>query len=174
MGISSADPEAYGDYYQWGRGTDGHEKVDSITTATNSTTDTPGHGQFITEGDPPWDWRTPQNDNLWQGESGTNNPCPTGFRLPTKTEFDTERTSWQSKDAAGAFASPTKLVVAGGRFFTDGELFNAGVTGYYHSSTIDDRNCRYLGFPSDNAGVFTAYVHSGYRGSGRSVRCIQD
>jgi hypothetical protein len=34
VATSSTDSEAYGDLYQWGRGTDGHEKRDSGTTLT--------------------------------------------------------------------------------------------------------------------------------------------
>jgi uncharacterized protein (TIGR02145 family) len=37
----------------------------------------------------PYDWRVPQNDNLWQGVDGTNNPCPEGWRIPTQTEWAT-------------------------------------------------------------------------------------
>jgi hypothetical protein len=70
VATSSIDASAYGDLYQWGRLTDGHEKRTSGTTSTLSSTDDPGHGDFITPGSPPWDWRSPQNDNLWQGVSG--------------------------------------------------------------------------------------------------------
>ncbi|MGE4541908.1 MAG: hypothetical protein AB7D35_11660, partial [Bacteroidales bacterium] len=45
---SSTDDQAYGDLYQWGRDTDGHEKRNSGTTSTLSNSDTPGHGNFIT------------------------------------------------------------------------------------------------------------------------------
>ena len=57
----------------------------------------------------PIDWRTPQNNNLWQGVSGTNNPCPAGFRLPTETELETEKeltnATALNKEAAQAFAT---------------------------------------------------------------------
>jgi len=74
--ISMTDSEVYGDLYQWGRGTDGHEKRTSSTTMTLSTSDVPGHADFIrADGSiAAYDWRTPSNDNLWQGVSGPNNP----------------------------------------------------------------------------------------------------
>ena len=75
VATSSTDADAYGDLYQWGRGTDGHEKRDSETTETLSSTDQPGHGDFILAPDDPFDWRDPQNDNLWQGVDGINNPA---------------------------------------------------------------------------------------------------
>jgi hypothetical protein len=60
------DSDAYGDLYQWGRLTDGHEKRTSSVTLTLSTTDVPGHDDFIASSVSPYDWRSPQNDKLWQ------------------------------------------------------------------------------------------------------------
>src|SRR6056297_3172153 len=71
---SSTDSDAYGDLFQWGRLDDGHQERTSSTTSTNSSSDDPEHSDFILEPDSPFDWRVPQNDNLWQGVSGTNNP----------------------------------------------------------------------------------------------------
>lgn len=162
------DTDAYGDLYQWGRGTDGHEKRDSGATTTNATSDIPGHDLFIIEASSPYDWKTPQNNNLWQGGTGTNNPCPAGFRLPTETELETERTSWATNDAVGAYGSPLKLVAAGYRRYSDGTFRYAGSIGDYWSSTVDGVNSRRLYFSDD------AYMHSYYRAYGFSVRCIQD
>jgi uncharacterized protein (TIGR02145 family) len=104
VATSMDDAQAYGDLYQWGRGADGHEKRNSPTTSTLSNSDTPGHGSFITVSNYPYDWRSSRNDNLWQGVSGTNNPCPAGFRLPTASEWQTEIDSWSSQDRTGAFS----------------------------------------------------------------------
>jgi uncharacterized protein (TIGR02145 family) len=177
VATSSTDMVAYGDLYQWGRLADGHERRVSVTTNTLSTTDVPGHGDFIIDLNwNPYDWRTPQNDNLWQGVSGTNNPCPTGFRLPTEAEFETERDSWISNDAAGAFASPLKLVVAGYRRHFNGTPSIADIEGYYWSSTVNEvvlpgdnyRASRYLVFSSVGAGTT-----SRKRAAAFSVRCIK-
>ncbi len=172
VATSSDDAEAFGDLYQWGRGADGHEKRDSATTATLSSSDDPGHGDFITVSGSPYDWRTPQNDNLWQGESGINNPCPSGFRLPTWTELETERTSWSVPGAAGAFASPTKLVEAGSRSQTDGTVnVSPYVGGKYWLSTVESNGTRSEGlyFHGESSGKTTSGRAAGY-----SVRCIQD
>src|SRR5690554_5022864 len=140
VATSSTDAAAYGDLYQWGRAADGHESRTSGTTSILATSDTPGHGNFITNGSSPYDWRNPQNDNLWQGVSGTNNPCPSGYRLPTEAEWEAERTSWSSNNEAGAFASPLKLPVAGRRDFSDGTLGDVGSGGFYWSSTVDRKS----------------------------------
>jgi uncharacterized protein (TIGR02145 family) len=169
VATSSTDSNAYGDLYQWGRATDGHEKRTSGTTTTLSSNDDPGHGDFITNGSSPYDWRSPQNDNLWQGANGTNNPCPSGYRLPTEAEWEAERASWSSNNAAGAFASPLKLPVAGFRNYSYGSLYNVGSYGSYWSSTVDGTNSRYLDFRSGGA-----YMNSDRRAYGRSVRCLKD
>ncbi len=165
---NSTDEEAYGDLYQWGRDADGHEKRNSGTTSTLSNSDTPGHGDFITVDSEPYDWRSPQNDNLWQGVNGTNNPCPGGYRLPTEAEWEAERQSWSSNDAAGAYASPLKLPVAGARG-NNGSLGNVGSGGRYWSSTVDDNYSRYLSFYSSNAFMFLSRRVIGF-----SVRCLKD
>ncbi len=169
VATSSTDAAAYGDLYQWGRAADGHESRTSGTTATLSNSDTPGHGDFITNISSPFDWRSPQNDNLWQGVSGTNNPCPAGYRLPTEAEWDAERTSWSSNDAAGAFASPLKLPVAGYRDNGSGSLSDVGGRGFYWSSTVVGTNASALFFRSSSV-----IIYSDFRAYGLSVRCLKD
>ncbi len=170
VATSPTDTEAYGDLYQWGRLTDGHEKRNSSTTSAVSSSNVPGHGSFIITNSPPWDWISPQNDNLWQGASDINNPCPTGFRLPTSIELTIERNSWNSDDAEGAFASPLKFVVSGIRGRSDGTFFAVGGRGYYWSSTISvaqPSNVEYLSIES--TGILVQN-----RAMGLSVRCLKD
>ena len=163
------DYQAYGWLYQWGRLADGHEVRSSPTTTNLSSRDIPGHGDFITTSLSPYDWHDEQNDNLWQGVAGTNNPCPAGFRLPTETEWESERASWSSNDAAGAFASPLKLVLAGYRSTGSGTYGDSGSHGYYWSSTLDDIDAVHLYFWRNGA-----EMPSEYRAHGFSVRCIKD
>jgi len=161
---SADDPLAYGWLFQWGRLDDGHQVPISNTNSTLSNGDVPGHTDFITTNSDPNDWRSPQNDNLWQGVSGINNPCPSGFRLPTNAEWETETASWSSKDEAGAFASPLKLVAAGYRDYTDGSFSEDG---YFWSSTTE-------GPEAYNLELDNAILSSESRAWGQSVRCIKD
>jgi uncharacterized protein (TIGR02145 family) len=169
VATSSTDADAYGDLYQWGRAADGHEKRTSGTTATLATSDTPGHGDFITISSSPNDWRNPQNGNLWQGVNGTNNPCPSGYRLPTKAEWEAERASWRSINITGAFASPLKLPAPGNRAYTNGFFAYVDNTGYYWSSSINGISTWYLSF-----NINEAPMRYRARAYGFSVRCIKD
>jgi hypothetical protein len=167
---SSTDADAYGDLYQWGRGADGHQCRNSATTSTLSSNDEPGQGDFISSNSGVnYDWRSSKNDNLWQGVNGTNNPCPSGYRLPTWAELDAEHYSWISDDAAGAFASPLKLPMAGNRSNSNGSLNLVGSDGIYWSSTVDGTNSSYLYFYSNYASMSNSN-----RAYGFSVRCLKD
>ncbi len=181
--------ESYGDLFQWGRLDDGHQdrKSKNIMMAF-SNSDNPGHSNFIGVMD--GDWRSPKNNNLWQGVSGINNPCLSGWRLPTSDEWDIERLSWSSNNAEGAFGSPLKLTAAGVRYTGDQPLINASFNGSYWSSTIGSHSIfalnlhfrDYSVLPSelieanklqafiiDNASIVDAY-----RADGASVRCLKD
>ncbi|MDI9592976.1 MAG: FISUMP domain-containing protein [Bacteroidota bacterium] len=166
----STDALAYGDLYQWGRFSDGHQCRTSNTTTTLSSTDNPGHGNFIITSNNPYDWRSPQNDDLWHGLSGINNPCPRGYRLPTEVELNIELGSWGAKsNGTGAFNSPLKLTKAGGRNYGNGSLLDVGTKGYYWSSTVSGIGSQLLEFDYISASITN---HS--RANGRSVRCIRD
>ena len=166
---SSTDSQAYGDLYQWGRPSDVHQKRNSPTTTALSSVDQPGHGSFILASNSPHDWRSPQNNNLWQGVNGVNNPCPAGYRLPTDAEWNAERNSWSSNNASGAFNSPLKLPMAGYRSYLSGWLLGVDSNGVYWSSTVSGSNARYLSFYSS-----VADVYSDNRAYGFSVRCLEN
>ena len=165
---SSTDANAYGSLFQWGRGADGHEFRTSGNTAGPIATPW-SSTNFITNSTNPRDWRTPQDDNLWQGVSGTNNPCPIGYRVPTDTELDNQRLTWSVNTSSGAIASPLKLPMAGRRVGSDGLLGNVGARGRYWSNTVSSTSARSLYFDSGDAGMSTDS-----RANGFSVRCLKD
>ena len=169
VATSSTDTQAFGDLYQWGRNTDGHEKRTSGTTSTLSYSNNPGHGHFILAPSSPYNWQSFPDNNLWQGLTGTNNPCPSGYRLPTEDEWNEERQSWISNNAVGAFNSPLKLPIAGGRNLRNGLLYDVSYIGSYWSSSLDGAYARRLYFFDNNAFMFTDG-----RAYGDSVRCIKD
>jgi hypothetical protein len=169
VATSSTDAASYGHLYQWGRGADGHHIRTSGTTSALSSTDVPGNANFIIVNTSPFDWRQSQSSSLWQGASGINNPCPAGYRLPTKAELNAERLAFSSNDAAGAFASPLKLPMAGSRDSSSGSLGNVGSSGHYWASAVSGTFASFGYFNSRSAGMYTYY-----RADGFSVRCLKD
>jgi uncharacterized protein (TIGR02145 family) len=165
VATSSTDVQAYGDLYQWGRRADGHQCRNSATRNVLSSIDQPLHGDFITSGS---DWRNPSNNNLWQGVNGINNPCQTGFRIPTETEFNAERLSWVSNNASGAFIAAAKFVKGGYRF-GNGNIADLGVYGHYWCSNIAVGTSYSVWF---NDAVVSGNYYE--RAPGFSIRCIKN
>jgi uncharacterized protein (TIGR02145 family) len=160
------DPLSYGDLYQWGRLTDGHQLRTSNTTSIISNIDVPGHTDFILADNDPYDWRNPQNDNLWQEVMYINNACPEGWQVPTITQWQDASSGWASR--LDAFNSPLKLPSGGWRNESAGNISNADSWGNYWTSTINSAGARGVYFDSFNFS-FNTYA----RASGRSVRCIK-
>lgn len=108
----------YTSIFQWGRYSDGHEKITSSTTHSISNTESPLHDDFILGASDPGnttfdDWLSPQNNSLWQGELGVNNPCPVGYRVPTYNEFLTVFDKEEMQFGIGELNSPRKLIFWG-------------------------------------------------------------
>jgi uncharacterized protein (TIGR02145 family) len=169
VAISPTDSLAYGWLFQWGREADQHQLRNSALVSTLSSSDRPRITSFILAPNDPFDWRSPQNSNLWQGANGTNNPCPAGFRIPTETEWEEERQTWGTNDVIGAFGSVLKLTVGGRRNFSAGVFFDVNEFGYYWTSTTEGSFTKGLGIFNNSASMF-----SYNRAGGNSVRCIKD
>jgi len=175
---STSDYLAYGDLFQWGRNADGHQRMNWVNSSTGtpvsgitsvlSSNDQPGTNMFIATSSSPNDWRSPQNASLWQGTQGINNPCPSGWRIPTQPELDAERAAWSSQNPAGAYASSLRLIMSGIRI-SDGTVIPPN-SGMYWSSSTDGTAARFLYF--DSSGNVSWYTDN--RSRAHSVRCIKD
>jgi len=172
-----------GALYQWGRKTDGHE------VRTSSTLAGPLAGavasRFITNSSTPYDWISPQNDNLWLDASKTaNDPCPSGFRVPTQAQWGglfrdgttsgapgtATRNTWTWTGNGFTVGANLYLPAAGSRTVYDATLDNVGATGNYWSSTVTGTRAYFLYFNSGT--VYPDYYY--FRGYGYSVRCISE
>ncbi len=168
VATSSSDTGSFGDLYQWGRRADGHQCRNSSITNSLSSSSTPSNTSFISAPNTPFDWRSPQISTLWQGVSGTNNPCPSGYRLPTTSELNAEVQVWVNKNSVGAISSVLKLPTANLRSHSSG-VINTNPIGVYWSSTINGTDSEVLRFDSSEADFY-----KGYRAYGFSVRCIKN
>lgn len=181
---SITDTAGYGFLFQWGRKADGHQYVRPTPSGTIVTqSNDPTHGLFIlggTGGNSYYDWRIARDQNLWKGTNGgVNNPCPTGFRVPTVQEFTDETDRITPKTGAGGFASSLGLTYGGRRAssqftaFTGGVIYTQGSIGTYWTSDAD-------GPPTTSTASFITFKFDGFevnksvRSEGRSVRCIKD
>ena len=175
VATSSTDAASYGDLYQWGRNSDGHESRTSATATGPVASGSEGSNFILTTGD----WLSTRDDTRWNGSTkGTHDPCPSGFRVPTETEWEAERndggtgfwgTGSAQNNSTGAYNSPLKLPKVGYRAYTSGGLGNVGALGYYWSSTVNGTKARSLEFGNNNAGM-----NSKLRAGGFAVRCIKE
>lgn len=185
---SSKDYQAYGCLYQWGRGNDGHASINWIrgqalssfdpagtpvngSTFTLSTDDSPDDALFIANSTTYGDWRSPSNANLWQGVNGINNPCPTGYRVPTRAELKAEFTAYGITNATTAYNSIHKFVLAGIRNQASAIVGSQGQIGFYWTSISSGTMAEDVSFD-----LTAAYTNSGSNNKtgGHSVRCIKN
>jgi uncharacterized protein (TIGR02145 family) len=171
VATSLSDTASYGSMYQWGRRSDGHQCRNSPTTTTISGVDQPPHGYFILTASELDDWRNPQNDNLWQGVNGINNPCPAGYRIPTVAEWEAEQSTWGGiSNNTNAFNSVLKFPSGGNRYpVRGGEIGEAGLWGGMWASNVNGGQSMTTTF---NDRGFAMVSHP--RSWGRAVRCIKN
>jgi uncharacterized protein (TIGR02145 family) len=172
-----------GALYQWGRQTDGHEVRTSLTQP--GPVGAPVANRFITNSTSPKDWITPQDNSLWLDASKTaNDPCPAGFRVPTRAQWGglfrdgtangapgtATRNTWTWTGNGFTVGSSLYLPAAGYRNVNGGSLGSLGTNGNYWSSTVNSANAHslYLNIGNVNPG------NSNDRGNGFSVRCISE
>ena len=168
VATSSTDEDSYGWYYNWGKPTDGHQFKNSPTSDTRFSSDTPTPGIYACCGNNIIEWQTTRNTNLWSGVNGTNNPCPSGWRLPTKSEWETLlSTSPTITNSSTAFSSNLKLPASMGRDRTYGNIMGSNTNNLYWSG--------------DASNSAWAWHHSGGIGRdpfwptyGAPVRCVQN
>ena len=173
-----------GGYWQWGRkGPDSSQWYDTNTenfahgpTGPDSGDANDGEISSLNDNYAP--------DDSWSDTSKTaSDPCPTGYRVPTYSQWDgvldnnTQSTvgTWSTDDtnysSARFFGNDLMLSAAGYRFLGRGSLYHRGGSGTYWSSTHGTSNYAWsLNFYSSYA---TTYSSSDRR-NGFSVRCVAE
>ncbi|MCX6247113.1 MAG: hypothetical protein NTW10_05220 [Bacteroidetes bacterium] len=181
VATASNDYFAYGSLYQWGRQGDGHQCLawTSATAGTPVNGSTPtqcsgggcGDALFVT-GFCNWSNDIPALNTLWDYPKAGNDPCPTGYRVPTQSELITLN-DWVTTNYGGSssefYASPVKMPVSGWRNYLTGNTDMMGNTGFYWSSTYQDDVYPYaLTFSNGSSAVTSGYC----KAFGMPVRCI--
>jgi len=166
------DTACYGDYYQWGRNTDGHQ--DSISATTNiqaTNVNNAGTTSFIIGS---LDWASVDANGStraanWSKTDGTS-VCPVGFRVPTITELKAETLDNGVTNSATAFSNFLKLPSAGYRNYSLGALAFQGFMGIVWSGSLSGFNPQIV--------IFGSSVPPGVNISpsayGLTVRCMRD
>ena len=189
----------YGKLYQWGRkygqgystsyDASSPEIVEGPISAINGQKDIYSN-TFFTASESPYDWTSPQKDDLWNSGTEDNpvkteyDPCPEGWRVPTYAELDklSNNSFWTTVgDQKGRYfcgdytyldnVPQVFFPAAGGRGSgNDGGAYDRGDGGHYWSSSPSSTYANSLGFRGSD--VSMSYFSG--RAFGQSVRCVQE
>ena len=175
--ITSSD--SWGDLYQWGRRTDGHEKRLSDTTNTISPNFQKTGKDFIVDSARANDWIAYPKDDLWNNASATNNPCPCGYRLPTEREWKAVlNLGYEIKSTSTGIYyisianGKLNLPCAGLRNAFTGNFQYQGMQGYYWAGDVSQQGMS-PGIDFNKTDITTNVTIYGFRAFGRSVRCVK-
>ena len=197
LGATSATPDVinktYGLYYQFGRkdafvpdidiyDINGNKLQNGATVATGKATFAKAvnnPGIFYHEGSNyTHDWASPNHytSNNWNDITNADgktffDPCPEGWRLPTKAEYSNFSTTTFTKDDTykGKTYNGNFFPFAGYRSYDWGKMNT--YTKYWCSTPINTNVCYYLSFDIVNV---TTNNNNGFRANGQSVRCVQN
>lgn len=153
-----------GSAFQWGRSGDGHELWKNLPIAVSGGAAYPLApqyvGRFISTSGYKWTPSLKGLENLWDNSAsgGINNPCPEGYRIPTKEEI------------VVFFNNKSKMFAASTALFRTASAGAVNTTkAFYWTSTLD--LTKYFPYQV-NAATGIEEVASSY-GQGNFVRCMR-
>lgn len=122
VAASQSDAEAIGDLFQHGRGMDGHQDPSSSTRSGPVTLGTEGSDFILATGSDTDSWITNPPSTLWSDPDHANNPCPSGFKVPTRAEWEAEINGFSLSNSADLFNSFLKIPSTRRRVGSNGEV----------------------------------------------------
>jgi uncharacterized protein (TIGR02145 family) len=192
---SDGSNDARGWLFQWGRAADGHQHRESDThpgpvtgvAQTPPTTDG-ANVKFVTNSTAPYDWCTPQYDYFWRNWPDGRFPCPSGWKVPSASDWGALYRSGTTYGAPGQATAntwywenngyalrpdgttTTLFLPAAGVRDVGGTLHPVGARGHYWSSTTASSGA----FVLDFHGGEVSPESSNARANGFSVRCVSE
>src|SRR5574344_168114 len=194
----------YGKLYQWGRKDgQGYDSNDATTPSGDNIVagpvalsvgeDAANADKFFTNTASAtyYDWLSPQNGTLWNSGTETvpvrteNDPCPTGWRIPTQTELYAlignadGKGNWTTKDGqngrwsygtTGTTQTSGVFLPAAGFWYYVGDGYNRLTYGTYWSSTSVSQNAYFLSFFDSETKMKNDFA----RAYGLAVRCVKN
>ncbi|RLA84874.1 MAG: hypothetical protein DRG78_00115 [Epsilonproteobacteria bacterium] len=165
------DSECGGSAFQWGRGNDSHELINSDTTdiVINNLYNT--NNKFIVDSE---DWLNMDTNgsirmSTWSKIDGTS-ICPIGFRVPTIEELGNELLNMGPNLDNDGFTSFLKLGITNPRAYNGDYDMAPSWLNLWSSSSSDGYNAKYLQWNGD-----TKYLdRNEYKSYGCQIRCIKN
>lgn len=182
-----SDKNAYGYYFQWGRGIDGHEKVDASVEIGIAKPNNP-RGLSKTEKNPFYAiekntgfwWKGGDQYDTWEAADNSRineingcDPCKQllgrNWRVPTIQEWKSALAAEKVTSFLTAYSSNLKLVPAGMKNANNGKVANQNTSLRYWSGSAGSTGNSYLVNLSNKGLEYPAFSRAG----GLPVRCIK-
>lgn len=174
LAYETSQKDCFGDYYQWGRGADGHQIVSSATRTSllpyNNTTIS---SFVLTDSSTTYyDWATGDTNGQYRNpllaKTDGTYICPVGFRVPTMSELMAEASNMTN------LINVLKFPLNGYKSNnTANKVYYKGYTGGVWSQTPDNTNPKY-----GTSLIYEQYTSSQRNGDlraiGRGIRCIKN
>lgn len=168
VAIATNDSRSYGDLYQWGRGSNGHQLRTSQTMRQQlSAIENPAITSFIIHDS---DWTNADSNGSIRAtswaSSNNNAICPEGFQVPSAAEWNAEKQAGIS-NLASAFSGFLKIPAAGFRNHNSGNIDGTEEAALW-SSSFEGNQARRFNIKSGESGFVSLPPSFGF-----SVRCIK-
>lgn len=118
------------------------------------------------------DWLSKSNNALWGDKKTMFDPCPLGWKVPSRPKWEGEKTFTGSFENYGLTMTNIWYPASGYRHFNSFNLNEVGKQGHYWYSTAKDDGTAYV-FYFDDTTIDLANKYD-YKAQCNTVRCVKD